>query len=402
MRRTIVALAIAALTLAGCSGEQESGDGRSAGAPQDAASVDELADYVRENHATPEDYLVSKFRDHDIVFVGEYHRIRHDAELVQNVIAPLYEAGVYSLGMEFARRADQDDIDRLVTGDTYDEALAAEILWRQWPWWGFQEYADVFRAAWRLNSKLPEGARPFRVFGLNAAQDWSHVWTPEDRADRETLRKVWPEGNSDAVMAETILGEFVKKREKALIYAGINHAYTEYRQPVYSASEGGFVRFVEGRMGNRVFELAGKRSITIFLHAPWPDARGHSAPMVRPADGVIDALIAELPPELRRAGFDVTGTPFESLPGESSLWKHGYDDFTLGTFCDGYIIQGPLSGYEGVTVIDGWFSEENREDAIAQIANPDPRVKSRDRTVEDLTESMAADTDMSRHFGHLW
>jgi hypothetical protein len=402
MRLAIAALAVAAVALAGCSGEQEAGVGDSAGTPQDGALVGRLADYVRENHTTPEEYIVSKFRDHDIVFLGEYHRIRHDAELVQSVIPGLYEAGVYSLGMEFARRADQDDIDRLVTADTYDEKLAAEILWRQWPWWGFQEYADIFRAAWELNSGLPAGARPFRVFGLNAITDWSHVWTPEERADREVMNKVLPEGNSDSVMAETILHEFVKKREKALIYSGINHAYTEYRQPIYNASEGGFAGFVEGRMGNRVFDKVGKQCITVFLHAPWPNARGNSAPKVRPADGVIDAVIAELPPEFRRAGFDVAGTPFEDLSGESSLWSHGYDDFTLGTYCDGYIIQRPLSEYEGVAVIDGWFNEENREDAIAQIANPDPRVKTLDQTVEEMTESMAADTDMSRHFGYLW
>jgi hypothetical protein len=401
MRRTIVALTTAVIALAGCSGDQGDGNG-SAGSAADAALVETLADYVRENHMTPEEYVVSKFVDHDIVFLGEYHRIRHDAELVQSVIPGLYEAGVYSLGMEFARRADQNDIDRLVTADKYDESLAAEILWRQWPWWGFQEYADIFRAAWRLNSGLPDDARPFRVFGLNGTQDWSHVWTPEDRADREVLRKVWPEGGGDAVMGETILLEFVKRREKALIYSGINHAYTEYRQPIYNASEGGFTGFVEGRMGNRVFDKVGKQCITIFLHAPWPDARGYSAPMIRPADGVIDAVIQKLPPELRRAGFDVTGSPFEDLPGETSLWKHGYDGFTLGTFCDGYIIQRPLSEYEGVAVIDGWFNEGNREEAIAQIANPDPRVKRLDREVEEMTQSMAADTDMSRHFGHLW
>jgi len=397
----VAAFAIAAVGLSGCSGERKSEAGRAPGASLDAELAATLEGYVREHHETPEEYIVTKFVDHEIVFVGEYHRIKHDVELIQNVIPLLYENGVYNLGMEFASRADQADIDRLVTAETYDEALANGIIWNQWAWWGYQEYVDIFRAAWEFNQELPESARPFRVFGLNATSDWSHVWTPEDRQDPEVMRKVWPEGNSDAVMAETILEQFVDKEQKALVYMGINHAYTEYRQPIYDESAGEFARFSKGRAGNRVYDEIGKRCITIFLHAPWPSAEGNSAPWVRAADGAIDVLMARLPPELGRAGFDVNGTPFGDLSGASSLWKHGYEDFTLATYCDGYIFQKPLSGYEGVAVVDGWFSEENRLDAIAQIANPDPRAKNRSRTVEGLTAGLASDTDISRHFGHL-
>ena len=408
MRRTaaavvvvVVTSAIVAAVLPGCSGESESEAVRTAAASLSAELAATLEGYIREHHQTREEYIAARFVHHDIVFVGEYHRIKHDVELIQNVIPLLYENGVYNLGMEFANRADQADIDRLITAETYDEALANAIIWNQWPWWGYQEYVDIFRAAWELNQELPESARPFRVFGLNAAADWSHVWTPEDRENPEVMRKVWHEGNSDAVMTETILERFVGKQEKALVYMGINHAYTEYRQPIYNESAGEFVRFSKGRAGNRVYDEIAKRCITIFLHAPWPSSDGSSAPWVRAADGAIDALMVRLPPGLLRAGFDVNETPFGDLSGESSLWKHGYDDFTLATYCDGYIFQKPLSEYEGVAVVDGWFSEENRLDAIAQIANPDPRVKNRNRTVEGLTAGLASDTDVSRHFGHL-
>lgn len=408
MRRTIAvvviaiaAIALVAAALSGCSGERESEAGRTPGASLNTELATALEDYIREHHQTPEAYIAAKFADHDIVFVGEYHRIKHDVELIQNVIPVLYENGIYNLGMEFTSRADQDDMDRLVTADAYDEALANGIIWNQWAWWGYQEYVDILRAAWEFNQELPESARPFRVFGLNASADWSHVWTPEDRENPEVMRKVWSNGNGDAVMAETILEQFVGKQEKALVYMGINHAYTEYKQPIYNESAGEFVRFSEGRAGNRVYDQIGKRCITIFLHAPWPSAEGYSAPRVRAADGTIDALMAQLPPELRRAGFDVNGTPFGELSGESSLWKHGYQNFTLSTYCDGYIFQKPLSEYEGVAVVDGWFSEDNRLDAIAQIANPDPRVKNRNKTVEGLTAGLASDTDVSRHFGHL-
>jgi len=61
----------------------------------------------------------------------------------------------------------------------------------------------------------------------------------------------------------------------------------------------------------------------------------------------------------------------------------------------------PLSQYEGVHVVEGWFNEQNRLSAIAQIANPDPRVKNRDRTVQDLSAALAEDTDFQRRFARL-
>jgi hypothetical protein len=77
-----------------------------------------LTQYIIEHHKTPEEYVVGKFTTHDIVFLGEYHRIKHDVELVHNLIPLLYENGVYNLGIEFANYIDQADIDRLITADS--------------------------------------------------------------------------------------------------------------------------------------------------------------------------------------------------------------------------------------------------------------------------------------------
>ncbi len=355
-----------------------------------------LTQHIVEHYRTPEEYVIGKFADHDIVFLGEYHRIKHDVELVHNLIPLLYKNGIYNLGIEFADYLDQDAIDHLIALDTYDDSLACQIQFNQDPFWGFEEYIDIFRIAWCLNHRLPKDARKFRVIGLNAKSDWSYVKTEEDRKNPEIMKKVWKYGYSDEVMAEVIMKEFVDKGEKALIYSGRNHAYTEYRQPVYDESEGKFVRFVEDRMGNRVYDQIGKRCITIFLHQPWPSSEGYGKPYVYPADGIIDALMAQMEPRYRRVGFDIKGTPFEKLPGKTSLWKYGYDEFTLGMYCDGYIYQKPLSKYKGVTVVPEFINENNRLDAIAQSANP--QAKDTSRSVEDVMADMARDTDFAWRF----
>ncbi len=365
---------------------------------QEDGQKGELASYLSANYQSPEEYLISCFEDHDIVFIGEYHRIKHDAELIQNLIPLLHQAGVYNLGMEFANYADQPMIDRLITANEYDEALAREIQFRQWPFWGFQEYVDIYRVAWELNRSLPDDSTKFRVVGLNAVADWSHVWTVEDRKNPEIMKKVWPDGNSDEHMAKVISTEFIANDQKAVIYCGIYHGFTRFHQPVYDVEADSLIRLDDRRMGNRIYSEMGDRCMTVSLHTSWPSLSGHSE-SVRPADGAIDKVCSGLDPGRRRCGFDVIGSPFASLSGETSYWRHGYPEFTLAEYCDGYIYQMPLADYEGCTVIEGFINESNRLAAISQSANP--KTKDSSNTVESMMEGMRADTDFKRRFSQF-
>ena len=394
----IVVCAVLATTLVSC------GESRTERLPLpevDPGLVEELTTWLRDNAMSPEDFVLSKFDDHEIVFLGEYHRIRHDPLLVQRLIRRLPSIGVYVLGVEFATAADQSLIDSLLSGDTFDEELAKQVQWKQWPFWGFREYVDLYRVAWEVNRELPDTTRPFRILGLNARMDWSHVWTPEDREDPEVMAQVRPDGDWDAFMATTILRDIVARGNKALIYAGINHAYTRFHQPIYDVAQGELTASVSSRMGNRVYREIGDRAFLIFLHAPWPSVDGYDAPEVYAAGGVIDAIMAGLPPDERSVGFDILGSPVGELPAASSYWSHSSPDFRLRDYSDGWIFQVPLSEYEGVSVIDGWFTEANRLEAIAQIANPSPRVKDTTRSVAQLTASLERDTDFGRRFARF-
>jgi hypothetical protein len=364
------------------------------------SAIEGLANYVRKHGLLPEEYIVNKLRYHDIVFLGEYHRIKHDVEFVCRLIPVLHRNGMHRLGYEHVRYADQHLLDTLVTADSFDVALANKILWNDWPFWGYKEYRDVLYVAWKVNSALKDGEEPFRIIGLAARSDWSHVWTPEDRQNPEIMRKVRPDGNPDAFMAQVIHREFIEAAEKGVIFAGMNHCYTEYQQPAVDDA-GRFVRFEMPRIGNLIFEAIGKRCITVSLHKPWPSAGGWSKPNVRPADGVIDAVIHQLYPEHLPAAVDVQDSPFGALKSETRLWKQGYDNFTLADYCDGYIMFQPFSKYEGVTPIEGWFTEDNRLEAISQASNPHPAVKNPSRSIEDLSSSLAESADIQRRLKHL-
>jgi hypothetical protein len=250
--------------------------------PVDPKVVAELAAAVRAHRTIPEQYILRKFDDHDVVFLGETHYIRHDPQLVQRLIPLLHEKGVNYLCTEFARRVDQHFVDSLLRGRRFDEKLAKLVTFNQSVHWGFQEYVDIYRSAWQLNKNLPRRGRPFRILALNNSPNWVFVRTPEDRDNPDVLRKVW-HGEDEQDWADVILDSVIDRGGKALVYTGAHHAFTEYRQPVVDG--GKFIRFGDVRAGNHVFNAIGKRAITVLLHAPWFGAQGYESPTVRAADG---------------------------------------------------------------------------------------------------------------------
>lgn len=322
-------------------------------------NLQECVDYINTHYMTPEDYVIEKFKTHNVVIIGEYHRVKHDVMLVQNLIPLLYANGIYTVAIEFASYEDQALIDRLITAADYDEQLARTISLHRLGslgLGGYQEYCDIFKAAWKLNKTLTADARKMRVLGVNDTLDWSPVKKEADRDNPEIRRKVFKNW-SEQHWAERVKTEVLDKNEKVLCYCGMHHAFSKYRQPV--ADKGKFIRFGDVRFGNYLYEIAKGTVFTISLHHPWVSIKGYEAPAVLPVDGAIDVMLAALPADKRRFGFDTVGSPLGSLKAETSLYSCGYDRFTLSTFCDGYICQCPFTEYEGVTPIDNFIHEGN-------------------------------------------
>jgi hypothetical protein len=192
-------------------------------------------------------------------------------------------------------------------------------------------------------------------------------------------KKVW-HGESEQDWAEVFLREVVDQGEKALAFCGINHAISEYRQPRLIVRDSS-IQFTEDRFGRYLYKACGKRVMTIFLHNYWFSRDKKN--FVYPINGYIDALMLGRDSTKWQVGFDVKGTPFGKLAEQSSYYSMGYDDFNLETFCDGYIYLMPLSRYEIVTCIDGFFNEDNIEDARRNAVNP----WYRDKPIEEFERS---------------
>ncbi|MGI5173605.1 hypothetical protein H0R92_08400 [Treponema sp. OMZ 840] len=353
--------------------------------------VYEAYTYLQNNYISPEDYIIEKFKDYDVVILGEMHRIKHDPLLVQNLMPLLHKNGIYTVAIEFALYEDQDRIDTLVTAEEYDETLARSVHLNSFciGLGGYHEYCDIFKAAWQVNKNLPSGVQKMRVLGVNDRLYWSEAKSREDTVKPEIRKKIFRDF-SEKNWADRVKKEVLDKGEKVLCYCGMHHAFSKYRQPAVSG--GRFIRFGDVRFGNYLYEEKKDKVFTISLHYPWFPVEGYDKDSVLPADGMIDTLLVSLPKNKRRFGFDTAGTPMGDFTGSTSLYKFGYDNFTLKDFCDGYICQGTFGDYEGVTAIKDFINETNI-DRIKAEGYPTVRnfsLKQHDETLE--RESAAVKT----------
>jgi len=352
----------------------------------------ELTRHLDEHGKPPGKYILDKFADHDVVFLGEFHRVKHDVEFVRDLIPALYRNGVTNLATEFGGAELQAVADSLLVAESYDEDAIRRLMFDYKVYWGYVEYLDIYRAAWELNRSLEPGEKPFRIVHLNYEPGYTHL---QDDMTRELWAKVWHQGEPDHHMAQVVLKEVVARGEKALVHCGRNHSFTKYHQPVYDEKQKKVVWMMKTRLGNLVYEEIGDRACTILLHAPWSKAEGRGS--LYPVGGAIDRVMLDagnIP-----AGFDTQGTPFGTLRDDLAEYCRGYPDFTLATICDGYIFLKPLTEFEGVTVDPDVITPENFDEAIGRFPTMIGRKILRNEWL--FEKALEWDADMKHHARNL-
>ncbi len=352
-----------------------------------AGAFTPLLQFAEASWRSPEDYVLSAFERHDVVLLGEFFKIRQNVQLVHDLVPRLYAAGIRNLGIEYALSDDQAEIDSLVTAAAWDESRARAVTFHWLVTWGYREYVDLYKAAWEVNHSRPAGARPFRIVGLNVRQNWEYLQTQKDLTDPAVVARIFAGGIPEAHMADVIDREFMRAGQKALVFCGTQHVFTRYRSQAYEKNAAEMKLPEKRRMGNIVYSRVGSRVWSISLHAPWPDETQKSG-LTYAADGAIDALIDALPPDKRSGGWDLADTPLGALPLGRSPYSEAGKTGTLANLFDGYIVQGPISGYAMVTPIRDFVSA-----AAAPAAGREfPGIKpASPPTAEQLNQAIADD-----------
>lgn len=327
----------------------------------EAASSTAATAQIREAGVPALEYVVGKFADHQLVLLGEGpHRVRQNLEFLQALIPRLYAAGVRNLGYEMVRSATQKDVDRLLSGSRYDEQLANRIIvdWEGVHFGWYREYADVLRAAWKVNSGLPKGAPRFRIVGLDTyyqASDWSQLRPGEKGTDEAVTRRIFGVEDRDIRWAQVIDREIVRKGEKGLIYGGVGHLSTRFHR------DRGFGTHHRAA-GNLLSDYLGDQVYSIFLH-------GSAVPGDTKR---LAGLMPALPAGQLGVGFDLKqGTPLGGLRSADYGYlgrgpkSAGYqpamrcgNEFTLSDVMDGYVFLVPVSQFKMVTRIEGALTPE--------------------------------------------
>lgn len=301
-----------------------------------------------ESHPKPPvNYVVECFqRGNHWVFLGEYHRVRQDINLVLDLIPVLHRnTEVRCLALEFLTREGTEEANRLVTQATFDRYKAMEFFRRQDTTWDYEEYFDILETVWRSNRELGASRGYFRLVGLQPAIDWELLNYGDAESSRREKEK---QDHYDSFMATALDDQVLSKGVPALIYTGIAHSTAKFKE-YWIGTDRQLVR-----MGNLVYREPYKsRMWFIALHAPFFDSGTRRE--VYPFNGILDRL---MPLYRQDLGFDVVGSPFANLRDRNPS-PHSQTAYAFGELFDGYIIhKTPIREYQGITRIPDWINDE--------------------------------------------
>lgn len=289
-------------------------------------------------------FLLDQFQSHTVIFLGEHHRIKEHAEFVSDILPILHSNGINLLFSEFANYNDTRLIDSLITAQEFNYALAKRIQFQNAWDWGYKELVDIYYAAWKTNQNLKSNEDRFRIIGLENYQDSSII-------DQE---KFW------AYLIDSIS---IKQNQKSIVYCGIHHAFTNYKQP-YVADDT-LKGFINSRVGNYLYRKYPSKVETILLHAPLNSINRGTT--VIPFDGKMDSLYNLYSVNSKPIGFLTDNLKQDVFKLNNTFYGIGYQNGSINDLCQGYIIVKPICELNPVTVIPDFINKsnisENREKA---------------------------------------
>lgn len=308
---------------------------------RDATDVhqnDELIQHLNTDGKPPEDYVVSKFQNHQIVLLGEIHEVRETCQFVASLIKPLDEANVKRLCIEYLPSRVNDRLHEIITAEEYDEAAVVQLFRESaWPTWGYREYMEIIRAVWQVNHDRESGTDDFLAVGIDS--DWKQVelLKADPQSRFETL--VQRENHMTQMIRDTAQND-----QKVLVHIGFAHTV---RHGIRVAEQ------LSDDFGDKLFQVVMHHRLT-------------NMDREAPITATIEAAVKES--RFEQVGFDVASSPFATLEDPrlaSARMLQG--DASLGALAQGLIYLNPVGQLSRVTWVEGFIIDETFPAAL-QIA----------------------------------
>ncbi len=298
------------------------------------------------------------------------------------------------MGVEFGAFEMQAKVDSLINADKYNDDVARDIMYYYHAGWAYNEYMDLYKAAWKLNKSLPKGAKKFRIVNLSYQFDWGSFVGPRTP---KSLAKVFKNGPPDSFRAKIVQNEVIARKEKILLIVGVPHAFTKYQMPLLDVNSDTFCDFDNNMLGNKLYKNYSEKIFTILFHSPFYNLTNKPPYILSPANGAVEKIMTQrnnLP-----AGFDLNESPMGMLK-DSSRYSMCYNDFRLGNFFDGYVFIRPFKEMEGVT-IDTLFFKNRTWETTKRLQQADPALSVKAETMEELWANIKGYVNIKNRYSGL-
>ncbi len=339
---------------------------------------------------SPQEAFSALFSRFPVVIAGELEGVGQEVRYIRELLPSLPSMGVRILAMEHILEADQNELDRLLSAETFDEYLAQELLFRRQVTWGYQEYVDILKTAWQINMG-PDG--PFRVLGLNVLQDYRHIQSVEDFRDPVKLRQIMANGVPDAHMAGVISREILANGSQALILVGREQSFTNFLLKTHSEEMNAIGMAEQRQMGKILSDAHGERFATVLFHSPWPTTLTNSRAQF-PVNGLIDRVLDDWEGDGSPRPYPLH-IPVEMLEESSGIpirftnYAIGYNNerennetLVFEDMADLYVILGRIPDLDGLTPIENFIDSAREARAVENF----PGSRYQDADADDVND----------------
>ncbi|WEK34984.1 MAG: hypothetical protein P0Y53_21050 [Candidatus Pseudobacter hemicellulosilyticus] len=312
----------------------------------------------------PLQYVAEKFNTHDVVFLGELHKRQQDLAFFKDLIPYLYQAkGIKMIGWEFGAAEYQQAADSVVTAAEFDRAKAITIMRNSMYSWCFEDYLEVFRTIWQLNSTIPQDSNKVRFLQLNISFK-PKSWNSPDDSIRLQTRKI----NFDNLLPGIIEKEVIARNQKILIYCGLHHSLTRFKTAKLF-----FAKDTDGRAGQRLYGKYPEKIFQICLLSPflprwtlYKEMTGHKQyDYVYPFDAVFNQLYDTIK---KPFAVDAANPAFAGLKDYNSFYAFDrFNGIQLREFCDGVIMPAGFDQVQPVVIIPDWVPNTAALEEIKKV-----------------------------------
>lgn len=336
-------------------------------------------DYLDESGEDPEDYIVKKCKEHQIVILGEMHHQRETQLFFHDIIPRLYhEADIRYVILEVPLVTHNDKLERLVTGKIFDQDLAMEIIRGEgFSDWGDKEYWEILKTVWNLNQRLPEDRDPMRLIGVEIHFDFklNKLWEGNKLDDEKLIDQAESQRpllyKRDELMAAAIEQYVLDNKGKGIVLVGANHSFTHYAQPRFiteklpvpktgNNKKPSDYMYLWPRMANILYQKHGDKIFQILIHSSLRKAgirnkyngTRHEPVLTEVIEGIMSYR------NNKPIGFDVFDSPFGLLRDSHVNYFHYQSSVKMSDISRGYIFLEPLENISFSTWLDGFISEE--------------------------------------------